>query len=104
MSDRQRLSDLAAVLAKRIVQGLDGQVGLAMVLLIDEIDGALAVSSAAEGGSTQTERGGEMIVDLSERLRAAYRKAIDEHAAAHGATSVDRPDLQIPFSGERPKS
>lgn len=101
---RAQLATLCGKLANGVVEGLGGQVGAAMVVLIDEIDGSLVMSGACSGGSTETEIGGLRVLDLAKRLQDAFRRAAAEHAADNNSVSVDRSDLEIAVSGERPKA
>lgn len=102
--DRARLAHLAPQIARAIIRDLDGQLGAVVVVLLDEIDGAIAMSAACETGASETEEGGLRILDITQRMQPAIRAAVDEHAADHGATAVDRPDLTLHVPGERPRS
>lgn len=105
MSDRRaQLAALPKQIARTVMKTIDGQLGAVIVVVLDEIEGGIAMSGAAEFGSCETEEGEQRLVDIVTRLQPAIRGAAGDHAADAGAIAIDRPDLELHVPGGRPKS
>ena len=81
-----------------------GMVFLAFVHEHPDIDGAIELDASFQTGSARTTQGGELIVEFSKRLSEATKAIARDLARETGQEAVDREDVRIPFSGERPKA
>lgn len=81
-----------------------GMVFLAFVHEHPDIDGAIELDGTVETGHARTEAGGDLIVEFSKRLAEACREICRDLAIKTGQQAVDRDDVRIPFTGERPKA
>lgn len=91
------------------------QLGTVIVIVINESesqDGRLEIDASAHGGFTRTEHGARRIKEISEAIREAVKDAVRKTvkdavrktAYDQDAVVIERPDLEIPTTGERPKA